>query len=153
MAKDRKNKVYKPRLVLVPRIINFISAADARPDLKLLFHAAVMAFTVQPTVATCNQISRHLCKISGAMSLANNGAPIEGRKDAESKAICDAIKVIELIGQRYDKSEEVTISPAEANILRRCAGRLDAVLSTVPAACYDTAEKEIDGLIDDEVAA
>ena len=153
MAKVRKNKVYKPRLVSAPRILNFVSASDARPDLKLLFHAAVMAFTVQPTVATCNQISKHLCKISGAMSLANNGAPIEGKKDSGSIAICEAIKVIELIGERYDRSEEVTISPVEASILRRCAGKLDAVLSTVPAVCYDKAEKEVDGLIDDEVAA
>lgn len=153
MAKDRKNKLYRPRLLLVPRILNFISASDARPDLKLLFHAAVMAFTVQPTVATCNQISKHLCKISGAMSLANDGAPIEGKKDSGSIAICEAIKIIELVGARYDRSDAVTISPSEVNILCRCAGKLDSVLSTIPAACYDRAEKEVDGLIVDEVAA
>lgn len=143
MAKDRKNKKYRPRLSLVPGIIKFVSVADARPDLKLLFHAAVMAFTVQPTAATCNQISAHLCRIAGAMSLANAGAAIEVRKDAGSTAICAAIKVIELIGARYDRSELVTITPSEAGLLRRCAGKLDAVLSSLPAACYDRAETEV----------
>lgn len=143
MAKDRKNKKYRPRLMLVPGIIRFISVADARPDIKLLFHSAVMAFTVQPTEATCNQISAHLCKIAGAMSLANNGAPIQTRKDSGSTAICKAIDLIEVIGARYDRSEIVSITASEARILRRCAGKLDAVLSRVPANCYDKSELEV----------
>ena len=147
MAKDRKHRTYKPRLVSVPRIINFVSVADARPDIKLLFHAAVMAFTVQPTVATCNQISAHLCKIAGAMSLANNGAPIQDQRDAGSLAICAAINLIEMIGDRYSRSEQVSITPVEAEILRRCAGKLDAVLSRIPATCYDKAETEVIGLV------
>lgn len=147
MAKDRKNKVYVPRMVLVPGIVKFVSAATARPDIKLLFHGAVMAFTVQPTNATCNQISAHLCKIAGAMSLANNSAPIQGRKDKGSIGINTAISVIESVAKRYDVSSDVTITDHEAQVLRRCAGLLDAVLSTVPEACYEIAEREVDGLI------
>lgn len=147
MAKDRKNKVYVPRMVLVPGIVKFVSVAHARPDIKLLFHSAVMAFTVQPTNATCNQISAHLCKIAGAMSLANNGAPIQGRKDKGSISINLAIAVIESVAARYEISDDVTITEYEAKVLRKCAGGLDAVLSNVPEACYERAEREVDGLI------
>lgn len=147
MAKDRKNKVYVPRMVLVPGIVKFVSAATARPDIKLLFHGAVMAFTVQPTLATCNQISTQLCKIAGAMSVANNGAPLKDRKDKGSVAINLAMAVIESVGDRYALSDDVTLTEYEAKVLRKCAGGIDAVLSNVPEACYEKVERDLDGLI------
>lgn len=139
----KRNKKYKPKIKSVPRIINFISVCDARPNLIGDFHLSVMAFTLCPSHATCNEISAHLCKIAGAMSIANNGAPLLEQKDEASKAINDAINVIELVGARYDKSEQVSISVTESTILRRCAGKLDAVLSRISACLYDYTEKEI----------
>ena len=48
------------------------------------------------------------------MSLANNGAPIQDQRDAGSLAICAAINLIEMIGDRYSRSEQVSITPVEA---------------------------------------
>jgi hypothetical protein len=143
----KRNKKYTPRLLITPKIIQIISVNDVRPDIKLLFHTAVMAFTVQPTHATCNQISSHLCKIAGAMSLANNGEAIDARKDKCSVAICDAINVIESVGARFDLTSEVSISDSEIKVLRKCAGVLDGVLSRLPAACYERAENEVHNVV------
>lgn len=81
------------------------------------------------------------------MSHANNGAPILGRKDAHSIALNSAIKALEGVCERHDRTGKVGVTALEAQTLIAASGALDAVLCEVPAVCYDRADKELAGAL------
>lgn len=148
----KRRKAYKPRTVKIPAIIPLETAGGAMPLLAGQLHAGIITLIERPTVAHCNNLSRQLCVIAGGMSYTNNGAPIEGRRDAASLAIQSAIKAIEDVIQRHERIGTVAVLETEAMTLRAAAGKLDDALHSMPLLCYRRSEEEVarwvDGLVE-----
>jgi hypothetical protein len=152
MSKQKKlrNKKHIPKVILVPRIIPMITAAEVYPDLALKFHFKLLAAIKEPAIVTFNQLSKELCVIAGAMSYASSGAPILGKRDPASLAIMSAIRVMESIVDRHTATEKTVIAQQEAKTLIAASGALDGVLCRVSRHSYDTAKNEVDSHISDQ---
>jgi hypothetical protein len=149
--KAKRNKKYVQKVILVPRIIPMITAAEVYPDLALKFHFKLLAAIKEPAIATFNQLSKELCVIAGAMSYASNGSPILGKRDPASLAIMSAIRVMESIVDRHSATEKTAITQQEVKTLIAASGALDRVLCRVSRHSYDTARFEVDSHISDQI--
>jgi len=147
--KTKRTKKYIPKMVLVPKLIPRITAAQAYPDLALYFHLKLVAAINEPAIATINQMSHELCVIAGAMSYESNGQPIQGRKDIEALAIMSAIKVLESIVERYERTGKVFVSELEGKSLVAAANGIASVLARVSKVIYEIALHEVDGYINE----
>lgn len=139
----KRNKAYKPRPVRVPAIIPLEMVGDALPMLALQLHAGIVTLIEAPTVDHCNNLSRQLCIIAGAMSHQNTGAPILEKRDASSLAIRSAILAIESVVDRHGRTGKVAVTDSEAVTLRAAAGKLDDALSDISLFAYRKAEAEV----------
>lgn len=141
--KKARNKTYTAKPVRVPAIIPLATAADAHPELAMRLHTGIQWFIDNPTIESANNFSQQLCLVAGAMSHSIGGAPVLGRKDANSIAINSACHALQAICDRHDRTRVVSVMPLEAKTLIAATGRLDEVLHSVPAYCYDRADKEL----------
>ena len=146
-SSKKPRKKHRPIMALVPKIIRRVSALEAYPGLALELHCKLLAATVEPSIATVNQLSKELCVIAGAMSYETNCRPIEGRKDMEALAIMSAIKVTELIVGRYERTGSVFVSNLDRKSMTAAANGLDSVLSRVSKRSYEIAALEVEGYI------
>lgn len=144
MKKQSKRVI---REIKIPKIIPFVSALDAYPELALELHLKLVAATNEPSIDTINQLSKELCIIAGAMSINNQGAPIKGQHDLYSIAIQTAINVIEAISNRHDRTGKVFVSELDKNSLIAAANGLDKVLAKVSKFSYELAALEVEGFI------
>jgi hypothetical protein len=140
----KRNKKHVPKMVLIPKIIPCITAAQAYPDLALHFHLKLVAAINEPNIATINQMSHELCVIAGAMSYESNCKPLLGRKDLEALAIMSAIKVLESIVDRHDRTGKVFVSELEGKSLKAAANGIHSVLMRVSKVSYETALLEVE---------
>jgi hypothetical protein len=145
----KRNKKHMPKMVLIPKIIPRITALQAYPDLANNFLLKLMAAKVDPTIATINQMSHELCVIAGSMSYESNCKPLLGRKDAEALAIMSAIKVLESIVDRHDRTGKVFVSELEGKSLDAAVNGIHSVLSRIGNNSYETALHEVDGYINE----
>jgi len=143
--KKRSNRVV--REIKIPKIIPFVSAIDAYPELVLELHLKLLAATNEPSIDTINQLSKELCIIAGSMSISNKGEPIKGKRDLSSLAIQSAINVIESITERHDRTGKVFVSDLDKKSLIAAANGLDKVLSRVSKFSYEIAALEVEGYI------
>jgi hypothetical protein len=132
----KRNKKHMPKMVLIPKIIPRITALQAYPDLA-------------NNIATINQMSHELCVIAGAMSYESNCKPLLGRKDMEALAIMSAIKVLESIVDRHDRTGKVFVSELEGKSLDAAVKGIHSVLSRIGNNSYETALHEVDGYINE----
>lgn len=131
----------------MPGIIPLVSVAEYYPDVLLKMHTAIDSAIAGQDFKTCNWLSRQLCCIAGAMSHASGGKAIIGRTDSASVAILSALRVLETVGQRFDRTHAVGISALESKSLIATSVALDAVLHTLPARCYDIAAAELEAAL------
>jgi hypothetical protein len=147
--KTKRTKKYTPKMVLVPKLIPRVTAAQAYPDMALHFHLKLVAAIQEPAIATINQMSHELAVIAGAMSYESNCRPLLGRKDMEALAIMSAIKVLESIVDRHTRTGKVFVSELEGKSLVAAANGIASVLERVSKVSYETALFEVDGFINE----
>lgn len=138
-----RKKIYKPRAAKIPAIIKLESVGDSLAMLPFQLHAQIETLIEMPTAEHCNNVSKQLCIIAGAISHANRGAPILGKRDASSLAINSAIQAVDDVVQRHDRTGAVAVSELEAKTIRAAAGKLDDALYAIPLLCYRKAEREV----------
>ncbi|WP_194720806.1 hypothetical protein [Noviherbaspirillum malthae] len=143
-ATKKRTKRYVPRIPQIPGLLQVQMTREARPDLALRLHLAVINLIEAPTVPACNQLSMQLTCIAGGMSHASKGQPILGRTDAASIAIKSAIMTIESIVDRHDRTGALVVKDEDAMSLRAAVGNLDAVLGQIPLPYYTRAVKEVE---------
>ena len=147
----KRNKTYRPKMVLVPKIIPRVTAAEANPDLAMTFHLMLIAAIHEPAIVTINQLSKKLCVIAGAMSYESNCKPLLGRKDMEALAIMSAIKVLESIVDRHTATCKVFISGLEGKTLIAASNGIDSVLSRLSKRSYEIAFLEVEVYINEKL--
>jgi hypothetical protein len=138
----KRNKAYQPKRVSIPMLFMTQTVLDQYPHLATSLYGQIIAFIERPCVESSNNLSHQLACIAGGMSHMNSGAPIKGRRDAGSLAICSAVSCMEGIGNRFERIGVIEVSATEAATLKAAAGRLDQVLQGMPLACYIRAEAE-----------
>jgi len=143
----KPRKRHHPIVAKVPKIIKRVSALEAYPELALELHCKLLAATLEPSIATVNQLNKELCVIAGAMSYESGCKPIQGRKDMEALAIMSAINTTESIVNRYGTTGKVFVSEFEGKSMKAAANGLDSVLRRVGKASYEIAALEVEGYI------
>lgn len=143
MAEKKRNKAYRPKVRLIPKIIQIETVTDVYPELPTKLYAAIITFCERPSIESCNHLSHQLCCVAGGMSHAYKGAPILHKRDAASNAIRSAILCIEAIGERYERTGVVGVTEMDRKTLHAAAGRLDEALQAIPLTCWRRAEREV----------
>ena len=139
MSKDRKQKTYKPKRIVVP-------LTRAGHDTKALeLHAYVETAIHRSSFATCDELAKRLGAITAAF-FAMRG-PFPGRKDQDAIAIQSMNLALEAVQKRFDDHGKWHINEQEAQSLRHAAGMLDGELKTLPYNLQQNAEKMIEKLL------
>jgi hypothetical protein len=144
MKTKKRNKAHKSGRLTIPMMFLTSTVLAKYPHLATSLYGQIIAFCERPCIETSNNLSRQFACIAGGMSHMNKGAPIRGKRDAASIAICSAINCIEAICHRFERTGAILVNELEKTTLHAAAGRLDEVLQTMPLACYLRAEQEAD---------
>ncbi len=147
----KRNKAYRPKLALIPKIIPRITASQAYPDLALHFHMMLEVAIREPAIVTINQLSKQLCVIAGAMSYESSCKPLLGRTDMAALAIMSAIKVLESIVERHTLTGKVFVSGLEGKSLYAASNGIDSVLTNISKNSYEIALFEVEGFIKEQI--
>jgi hypothetical protein len=138
----KRTKSYQPKRVAIPMLFMQQSVLDKYPHLPTAVYGQIHTFIERPSVEASNNLSHQIACIAGGMSHMANGAPIRGKRDAGSIAICSAVACMEAICKRFERTGMIAVNDSEAQTLRGAAGRLDEVLQGMPLSAYLKAESE-----------
>lgn len=141
MSKPRKK--YQPRAIGIPHIFMREAVADVFPNKAFELHAAIVTMIERPDTDHCNNLTRQLCTIAGGLSYMRGGRMLRDERDAPAIAVNSAIRVIEDIIDRIERTHQFAVTDTEARTLRAAAGKLDEALNDMPVAAWRLAEQEI----------
>jgi hypothetical protein len=139
--KKPRNKTYTPRPANVPMMVALATGPVDADGLAFKLHAAILTMVERPTTEHCNNLTQQLCALTIAMSLRSNGIQAGGPYAYLFRTLQSAIKVIEAIIDRFERTGALGVAGPETATLHAAAQVLDPNLHLIPEALYRAAEK------------
>lgn len=144
MSKKHRKDAYRARPVLIPKLIRIESVADAKPIECAKLYAAIITMSERPTTAHCNNLSKQLAYIAACLFRLNGNKPVLQRKDESSIAIYSAIKTVEGIIDRTERTGTLAVTDTEKMSFKAAAGKLDEVLRRIPLLTCESCVREVE---------
>ena len=118
--KPKRNKAYKPRPMAIPMM------RESRNDLALTLRMSIEALITAPSLETLNEASMRLATMGWLL----------GDQDCMEEIKHAILDVFD----RYQRVGRVGVNAAEAEVLRRTAGEIDAAIPYLSLTEYLQAE-------------
>lgn len=142
-SKKPRNKAYRPRELVIPKIINVISIRDEEPMLAMQIYGRIESFLHDPTIEAGNHLCEILCQIAAGLNIIARGVGLRNARDQYAVAVISAISALEDISLRHRRHGDVTVRPTEALTLRGAAGKLDEALGRIPVHVWREGCKDV----------
>lgn len=118
--KAKRNKPHRPRAPRIPIM------RETRDDLALGLRMSIEALITAPTIETYNEVSLRLVTL--------------GRLVGKQSYMEEAKRAMLDVFDRYERVERMGVSGAEAEVLRRTAGDMDAAIAHVSLTAFLASE-------------